>query len=223
MSRDIRSRLSQLDSAAVSDALDALAMPGVVLGLSGIALPETTIIGRVRTVQAGPRREGGPQAHIAAALVDEADDGDVIVIANDGRTDVSCWGGLLGQAASRRGVAGVIIDGAFRDIQENSDLGIPVFARAAVPVSARGRIVQYSMDDRVTIGGVEVDSGDWVIADRTGVVFIRGIDLERVVSFAERVIEREAAMAQLVAAGDPVRDIMHDSRFPTASQAGAHS
>lgn len=217
MTADIPARLAKLDSAAVSDALDALGLPGVVLGIHGITLPEAAIAGRVRTVQAGPRRADGPQAHIAAALVDEADAGDVVVIANDGREDVSCWGGLLGAGAVRRGVAGVVVDGAFRDIQENADLGLPVFARAVVPSSARGRVVQHSMDDRVSIAGVEVDSGDWVVADRTGIAFIRGIDADRVVAFAEKLVAREADMLQAVVAGASVAEVMHDSKFPTAN------
>lgn len=218
MSADVRERLSHLDSAALCDALDALGLPGVVLGLRGITLPDAVVVGRVRTVQAGPRIAGGPQAHIAAALVDEAEEGDVVVIANDGRTDVSCWGGLLGRAAVGRGVAGVVVDGAFRDIQENADLGLPVFARAAVPISARGRIVQYSMDDRITIDGVDVDAGDWVVADRTGVVFVKGLDVERVIAFAERIVDREADMLDAVVAGGAVTDVMHDSRFPTVDE-----
>ncbi|QTX04403.1 RraA family protein [Agromyces archimandritae] len=218
MIEDIPTRLARLDSAALSDALDAFGLPGAVLGLRGITLPNAAIVGRVRTVQAGPRREGGAQAHIAAALVDEAEEGDVVVIANDARTDVSCWGGLLGRAAVGRGVRGVIVDGAFRDVQENADLGLPVFARAAVPVSARGRIVQISMDDRVTIEGVHVDAGDWVVADRTGIVFVKGIDAERVIDFAERIVARESRMLEAVVAGDAVTDVMHDSRFPAIDE-----
>lgn len=223
MNEEIRARLSRLDSAAISDALDALEMSGVVVGLQSVSLPDAAIVGRVRTVQAGPRREDGAQAHIAAALVDNTEPGDVIVIANDGRTDVSCWGGLLGRAASRHGVAGVIVDGAFRDVQENAELGIAVFARASVPLSGRGRIVQHAMDDRITVAGVQVDSGDWVIADRTGIAFIRGLDLESVVSLAERIVDREAAMADEVERGSAVANVMHDSRFPRPDREEAHS
>ncbi|MEV5411183.1 4-carboxy-4-hydroxy-2-oxoadipate aldolase/oxaloacetate decarboxylase [Thermopolyspora sp. NPDC052614] len=216
MTASIPQRLAALDSCAISDALDTLGLPGAVTGIHGITLPEATCFGRVRTVQAGPRTADGPQAHIAAALVDEAAESDVIVIANDGRTDVSCWGGLLGKAAVRRGVAGVIVDGAFRDVQENADLGLPVFAKAAVAVSARGRIVQHSMDERVAIGGVVVESGDWVIADRSGIAFIRSIDAERVVALAEKIAGREARMLLAVTNGSPVAEVMHDSKFPTA-------
>jgi Demethylmenaquinone methyltransferase len=208
-------RLSRLDSCAISDALDTLGLAGAVVGIHGQSVPDAVIRGRVRTVQAGPRGQVGPQAHIAAALVDSAEQGEVVVIANDGRTDVSCWGGLLGQAAVSRGVAGVIVDGAFRDIQENADLGLPVFSRACVQVSARGRIVQRSMDERIVVAGVEVDSGDWVVADRSGIAFIRAADAERVVGLAERIVAREADMLAAVMAGSPVAGVMHDSKFPT--------
>ncbi len=211
----IPERLAKLDSCAISDSLDALGLPGAVVGIHGITLPDAVVTGRVRTVQAVERTAGGPQAHIAAALVDDAEPGDVVVIANGGRTDVSCWGGLLGAAAVRGGIVGVIVDGAFRDIQENADLGLPVFARAAVAVSARGRIVQQSMDDRIDVAGVEVDSGDWVVADRSGIAFIRGLDAEAVIGFAEKIVAREARMLESVVGGASVAEVMHDSKFPT--------
>lgn len=216
--RSLSERLHDLDSCAISDALDTLGLPGAVVGIHGRSLPSAAISGRVRTVQAGPRAQDGPQAHIAAALVDCAEPGDVVVIANEGRTDVSCWGGLLGQAAVGRGVAGVIVDGAFRDVQENADLGLPVFARACVQVSARGRIVQHSMDARIDVAGVPVESGDWVVADRSGIAFVSQADAERVVRLAERIVAREAAMSAAVHAGAFVADVMHDSRFPTADE-----
>jgi regulator of RNase E activity RraA len=218
VTESIAARLARLDSCAISDSLDTFGLSGAVLGIHGITLPDAVVIGRVRTVQAVTREAGGPQGHIAAALVDSAEPGDVVVIANGGRTDVSCWGGLLGKAAIRGGIVGVIVDGAFRDVQENADLGLPIFARAAVAVSARGRIVQESMDDRIDIAGVEVDSGDWVVADRSGIAFIRGIDVERVVDFAETIVEREATMLASVTSGQPVAKVMHDSKFPTLDE-----
>ncbi|WP_072803244.1 RraA family protein [Rhodococcoides yunnanense] len=217
MTGDLRTRLSALDSCALSDALDTLGLAGAVTGISGITLPDATLLGRVRTVRATNRREGGPAAHIAAALVDDLQPGEVVVIANDGRTDVSCWGGLLGAAATRHGAAGVVVDGAFRDVQENADLGLPVFARAAVAVSARGRIVQQSMDEPIVIAGVEVSSGDWVVADRSGLAFVSAADAERVVELAERIAAREVDMLAAVHGDRTVAELMHDSRFPTAA------
>jgi regulator of RNase E activity RraA len=140
----------------------------------------------------------------------------VAVIANGGREDVSCFGGILAVAALRRGIAGIVIDGACRDIAESEELGLPVFGRAVVPVSARNRIVQTAMDVPIDFAGITVSSGDYVVADRSGVVFVAAADVERVVGLAERIAARERAMIEALRGGDSVLEVMHDSRFPKA-------
>ncbi|WP_206616244.1 MULTISPECIES: RraA family protein [Paenarthrobacter] len=215
-------RLRALDSCAVSDALDTLGLQGAVTGLTARWTPREPAAGRVRTVKAAPKSGSGPTTHIATPLVAKADPGDVVVIDNHGRTDVSCWGGLLAEAAKQRGIAGVIIDGACRDVQESEAVGLPLFARTAVPVSARGRIVQESMDQPIQVCGVPVFSGDLVIADWNGVVFVPAAEAERVIELAERIAEREAGMSQAVRSGMNVAEVMHDSRFPAVvAEAGA--
>jgi regulator of RNase E activity RraA len=218
MGDDIAARLATLDSCAVSDALDTLGLPGATIGIRPLWDVRRVIVGRARTVQAGPRQADKPAAHIGAASVDDSGPGDVLVIANGGRLDVSCWGGILALSASRRGIGGVIIDGACRDIHESEDLDFPVFGRAVVPVSARGRIVQLGKDEPVEFGGVTVNAQDWVVADRNGIAFIPDADAERVVRLAERIAAREARMNEDVLAGKPVTEVMHDSAFPTADE-----
>lgn len=214
---EIIAALRQSDSCAVSDALDTLGLPGAVTGLRPMWQISGVLAGRVRTVTAAPKSASGPATHIATPLVAIADPDDVVVIDNHGRADVSCWGGLLAEAAMQRGVGGVIVDGACRDVQESEALGLPLFARAAVPVSARGRIVQQAMDAPVQVCGVAVDSGDFVIADVNGVVFVAAEHAERVVELAQRIVAREAAMAAAVREGRDVSEVMHDSQFPTVS------
>ena len=174
--------------------------------------------GRARTVLAGPRQSDRPAQHIAAAAIEAAEPGDVLVIANGGRTDVSSWGGILTLAARRRAIGGVVIDGACRDIAESEEQGFPVFGRAVVPVSARGRIVQLGMDEPIEFAGVTVHPGDAVLADRNGVVFVAAAELDRVVTLAERIVARESAMADAVRAGNPVTEVMHDTKFPTIEE-----
>ncbi len=212
-------RLRALDACAVSDALDTLGLPGATVGIRPLWPVRDVLVGRARTVLAGPRQADRPADHIAAAAIESAGRGDVLVIANEGRLDVSCFGGILTLAASRRGIDGVVIDGACRDIAESEEQGFPVFGRAVVPVSARGRIVQLAMDGPVTFAGVTVESGDVVLADRNGVVFVPQDDLERVLALAEQIAAREAGMAAAVGGGSPVTTVMHDSRFPTAEEA----
>ncbi len=127
-------RLRALDSCAVSDALDTLHLPGATPGIRPLWPVSAPVAGRVRTVQAGPRQDGKPVQHIAAAAIEAAETGDVLAIATNGRVDVSCWGGILTLTARRNGIGGVVIDGACRDIVESEAHGFPVFGRAVVPV-----------------------------------------------------------------------------------------
>jgi regulator of RNase E activity RraA len=211
-------RLRALDTCAVSDALDTLGLPGATTGVGPLWPVDRVVAGVARTVLAGPRPSDGPAAHIATAAVEAADPGDVLVIANSGRTDVSCWGGILTVAARLRQIGGVVIDGACRDINESHELDFPVFGRAVVPVSARGRIVQLDMAVPVEFAGVTVMPGDLVLADRNGVVFVPADRAADVITLAERIVARETAMAEAVRAGKPVGEVMHDSRFPTLEE-----
>jgi regulator of RNase E activity RraA len=211
-------RLRALDTCAVSDALDTLNLAGATTGIRPLWGVTEPVVGRVLTVQAGPRQSGKPAEHIAAAAIEAAERDDVLVIANDGRTDVSCWGGILTVAALGKGIGGVVIDGACRDINESAEQGFPVFGRAVVPVSARGRIVQLAMDEPVEFAGLVVYPGDVVLADANGVVFIQAGELDRVVALAERIVAREQKMAEAVRAGQPVTEVMHDSKFPSVGE-----
>ncbi|WP_067180098.1 RraA family protein [Microtetraspora niveoalba] len=215
------SRLRALDSCAISDALDTLGLPGAVTGLRPMWPATRVMAGVVRTVKAAPKSAAGPTTHIATPLVAKADRDDVVVIDNHGRVDVSCWGGLLAEAAAQRGVAGVIVDGACRDVQDCENVDLPVFARAAVPVSARGRIVQEDMDVPIQVGTVRVNPGDLVIADRNGVAFVARAEIARVLELAERIAARELDMARAVRSGRDVIDVMHDSQFPTITAEAA--
>jgi regulator of RNase E activity RraA len=215
---DALNRLRALDSCAVSDALDTLGLTGATTGLRQLWANDSPVVGRARTIAVGPRQADQPAQHVAAAAIEAAGDGDVLVIANGGREDVSCFGGILTLAASRRGIEGVVIDGACRDIAESEQLGFPVFGRAVVPVSARGRIVQLAMEEPVLFAGVTVHPGDLVVADRNGVAFIPNASVDEVLELAERIVAREAAMADAVTAGQPVTEVMHDSRFPTIEE-----
>jgi regulator of RNase E activity RraA len=207
-------RLRTFDSCAVSDALDALGLSGATTGIRALWPVKVPTVGRARTVTAGPRQVDQPAQHIAAAAIEAASSGDILVIANGGRVDVSCFGGILTVAASRKGIEGVVIDGACRDIAESEEHGFPVFGRAVVPVSARGRIVQLAMGEPVLFAGVTVEQDDFVLADSNGVVFVPADSIEQVLVLAGQIVAREAEMAEAVSSGQPVTEVMHDRRFP---------
>ncbi len=207
MNQTERARLAHLDSCAVSDALDRLHLPGVVLGLHAVSAPRL-IAGRVVTVQLESADGRASSRHLGTAAVDASGPGDVIVVAHQGRLDVSGWGGILSLGASVRGVEGVIVDGACRDVDESRALGLPVYARAAVPRTARGRVIETAWNEPVTIGDVTVAPGDLVIADGSGVVFLPASHVAEVLHAAEQIVAREQAMAAAVRAGRPLVEVM---------------
>lgn len=200
--------LLRFDSCTVSDALDKLGVAGAVSGLAPLSLPGRRIAGRAVTVKLGAPMEGLPKRHLGAGAVMAANGGDIIVVEHRGRTDVSGWGGLLSRGAVKKGVAAVIIDGACRDIDESRELGLPVFARGVVPVTARGRVAEHDFNCPVTIAGIAVRPGDWLVADGSGVVFIPAARLREVMAVATDILARETLMAADIDAGVPIGEVM---------------
>jgi 4-hydroxy-4-methyl-2-oxoglutarate aldolase len=199
-------RLSALDSCAVSDALDRLRLPGAVVGLRNQTVSQR-VAGRILTMKLGPHDEHMPRQQLGGRAIMSAIPGDIIVVEHRS-TEVSGWGGLLSRAAKLRGVAAVIIDGAFRDADEIASLGLSIFSRAVVPVSARGRTTEYSFGESIVVGGVTVKPRDYVVADGSGVVFIRAERIGVVLDAAEEIMRREAQMAEAIDRGDPLDEVM---------------
>ena len=72
-----------------------------------------------------------------------------------------------------------------RDVDDSRDASFPVYARAATPMTARGRILEASMGEPIQVGGVTVKPGDYVIADWSGVVFVPAERADEVIATAE--------------------------------------
>jgi len=214
---DLIKRLAALDTCAVSDALDHLGIPGATTGIRPMWPGCPRIAGRARTVQvADAASTPGGGRHMATSTVAAAVPGDVIVIANRGRTDVSCWGDIIANAAQVNGVAGTVVDGACRDVDAVAAIGYPVWARAAVPVTARGRIADQASDVPVAFAGLLVHPQDLVLADGSGVVFLPAGRAAEIVEAAERLAARQDAMVAAIRGGASVVEVMADERFRSA-------
>lgn len=187
-------RLARLDTCAVSDALDSLALKGATWGVR----PQwqcPRIVGRAVTMKIKPAGLQQPTQHLGTAPIEAAQPGDIIVIDNGGKLEFSCWGGLLALAAKLKGLSGVVIDGAARDIDEARELEFPVYARGAVPMTARGRVIQDSFNQEIQFAGVQCHPGDLVIADGSGVVIVPKEKEEEAVAAAEAIYQKEQEMA----------------------------
>jgi 4-hydroxy-4-methyl-2-oxoglutarate aldolase len=188
--------------------MDQLGLAGVARGLHALTIPRR-VTGPVITVALGPADAAVTAGrHLGTAAVEAATAGDVIVVAAGGRVDAAGWGGVLSLAATIRGVSGVIVDGACRDVDESVTLDLPVYALAAVPATARGRQAEVGWNTPVEIEGVPVAPGDLVVADGSGVVFVPAGRAADVVAAAERIAAREAAMAGRLRAGEPASAVL---------------
>ncbi len=201
-----RARLEKLSTTNVSDALDKLGLKGAVIGVLPVwDCPK--IVGRAVTVKITAAGLTPSRHHLGVEAIASAAPGDVIVIDNGGRRDVSCWGGILANGAKHQGVSGVVIDGACRDVDDYLECQFPVYARNPVPVTARGRIMQESYNVLIQCGGVQVRPGDAVIADRSGVCIIASERLDEVLAAAEDLYNKEVAMIEDIRRGMPMLEV----------------
>lgn len=207
-------RLARLDCCAVSDAMDKLGLRDRVA--SGLEQRATTrrIVGRAVTYRLVPAARAPaidptkPPRHLGTTAVDQAQPGDVIVVEQTTGIDAGSWGGILTLGAKVKGVAGVVVDGPVRDIDEARAYEFPVYCRALTARTARGRVAELETNGTVTIGPVSVQPGDYVIADASGVAFIPAADAERVIEAAEMIAGREATMAKALLAGKSLPEVM---------------
>lgn len=154
-------------------------------GIRGMAAARK-IIGPALTVSV-PVGEGGfiPEAILAAKP------GDVIVIAGGGNVRSSYWGDMRSQCALLAGVAGVVVDGAFRDIEGCAEIGLPIYARAVTPGTAlKTNIGQLNVP--ISCGGVTVNPGDIIVADCNGVCVLRPDEVEDVLKRTARKVTAQA-------------------------------
>ncbi len=204
-------RLSRLDCCAVSDALDKLGLPGVASGLEQRSTARR-IAGRVVTYKLVPAAEApareGPPRHLGTTAVEVAQPGEVIVVEQRTGIDAGSWGGILSLGAKLRKVAGVVVDGPVRDIDEARAYDFPVYCRSLTARTARSRVAEAFTNEPLQIGDVTVHPGDYVLADAGGVAFIRADDIGRVLDAAEVISGREAAMARALMAGVPISQVM---------------
>ena len=187
-------RLAKLDSCAVSDALDSFNLKGATWGVRP-QWPCPKIAGRAVTMKIKPAGLQQPTQHLGTAPIEAAQPGDIIVIDNGGKLEFSCWGGLLALSAKLKGVSGVVIDGASRDIDEARELEFPVYARGVVPMTARGRVMQESFNQEIQFAGVQCHPGDLVLADSSGVIIVAKEKENEVVTAAEAIYAKEQEMA----------------------------
>jgi 4-hydroxy-4-methyl-2-oxoglutarate aldolase len=169
----------------------------------------------IRAVWAGANAEGraftvrtppGDNASLMVALR-EAEAGDVLVVDSGGVLDRALWGAILSLAASNRGIRGLVIDGAVRDVDEIAEMRFPIFARGITPDTPYSK-VHGSTGQPIVCGGLAVRTGDAVYADGDGVVVIASEVHEATLERARHRMSLEDEIFRGLAGGRPLDELV---------------
>lgn len=206
MTNEQRERLTRLSSNNVSDAMTALKIRGTTRGIRPIWEGCPKICGEAITIKMGP--VGVTEAettHLGVLNAMKAGKpGSVVVVDHGGRTDISAFGGIMGNTAQVYGMSGVVVDGVCRDIDEYVEIKLPMYSRGATVETSRGKTQSYLINQMIQFGGVQVRPGDIVLADRSGVVIVPQERFEEVLAKAEELESNESRMIQEIRSGaDP--------------------
>lgn len=194
-------RLARLDTATLSDALDRHGLAGQCQRI----MPRSSafrMAGRAWTLRYGPA--GQPPGTVGDYL-DDLEPGTVVVLDNGGREDCTVWGDILTELASRKGIAGTVIDGINRDVALCLELGYPVYSRGHWMRTGKDRVQVEATQVPVNIGQVRVCPGDLVRGDADGVVVIPRAFEDQVLAAAEQIQAAEDAIRAAVRAGASLR------------------
>ena len=175
---ETRQLLTRVSTPNISDAMHR---KGAMYGLFSVN-PGLKMVGPAVTVQTF---EGDWAKTVEA--IDTAQPGDVIVIYNGGSDRVAPWGELATLSCLNKGVSGVVIDGAVRDIDDIRRLEFPVFTRAVVPNAGEPKGFG-EINAEISCAGQTVRPGDYIVGDDNGVVVV---PKERTYEIARRSVEVE--------------------------------
>lgn len=133
--------------------------------------------------------------------------GEVLVI-DTGGSRAAVAGELFSVEASRRGLTGIVIDGACRDTSKLRTLPIPVYSRSVIPLSGTASSI-FETQVPITCGGVTVNPGDMIFGDDDGVVVASVEELIEVIHMAETIQAKEALILRRMEAGESLLDMLN--------------
>jgi 4-hydroxy-4-methyl-2-oxoglutarate aldolase len=209
VSQDVARTLVELGASVVADALRDLGH-GDRTAAAGIAPVDRrhAAAGPVRTarferVAPDDTRGFAP----LAAFIDSCRPGEVLVLGRaEDASPGSVWGEICSTGASRRGCAGVVVDGYMRDELALERGEPPVFSRGAFAQDCLGRSMVAETGTDTVCGGVLAVTGDWVVADVDGVVFVPQSALDEVLAAAEEKRRVERVLLDAVASGQSLAE-----------------
>ncbi len=185
-------------AASVSDAVELVTGKNGTMRHDMKLMAGTTLVGRAVTALARPATPEQSTPTLATKhsveMIDEAKSGEVGVIVMEGTLDIAAMGNLMATAAIERGMAGMVLDGAIRDMWDIRRMGLTVYARSKSPRTTVGHYATVAKNVPVECAGVTVRPGDIIVADEDGVVVVPRERAEEVLKQAQAIDDRERGM-----------------------------
>ena len=181
--------------------------------------PNTRMVGRARTMRYLPNRKdvreklysAGPQLNYKSA--EEAQPGDVLVFDAGGETRAGVSGGVTTIRFLARGGAGLVIDGAMRDVPELEAMPIQTYMRKGHASSVAPLMMSVDYQVPVRIGSVTVIPGDILVGESTGILVIPAAIAEKVANTALEHDEQEEFQRELLLKGESIFGV-----YPTMNE-----
>jgi 4-hydroxy-4-methyl-2-oxoglutarate aldolase len=197
MSASISERFTRLGTATLGESGAQILAPGLVP-----LWPGARIAGRALPVHCA----AGDNLAVHAAVA-QAEAGEVLVVVSDGDAVRGYWGEVLTVGAMARGIAGLVIDGGVRDASEIAARSFPIFAPlSGLPGASKSG--PGSVGAPIMIRGVDVRAGDWIVADRDGVVVVRADSVDAVIAAGSARADREVEMFRALESGSTTVDLL---------------
>ena len=212
-------RLEKTYTPAVADALDELGFMNQSLECGFVSiLPDAVVAGPAYTIEEAKTRkstklhEYNPEfvAQALSAVFGNMKKGQVIAVSTNGFWGAGAFGELMATTSKYiGGVKAAVVDGPIRDIRRTIEIGFPVWAKGNIPTDSIGRTDLVNVGAPIFCGGVKVNPGDIIFADRDGVIVIpvQDADLEEVVGKAEEIVAAEKRSRQEIRNGMSLLDV----------------
>jgi 5-oxopent-3-ene-1,2,5-tricarboxylate decarboxylase/2-hydroxyhepta-2,4-diene-1,7-dioate isomerase len=206
---EIAARLARVPTTIACDILkDQALSERTAQGLSPMT-PASGFAGPVRMIEFLPGRpelrRPGPPANFA--VVDALNPGEVLVLCAGGSAAGAVLGDMLATRALHRGAVGAVVDGAVRDLDGIALSGLPVQARGVAPMAAHASLIPSACECPVRFAGVTVMPGDWVLADRDGVLFLTPALVDRLLAQYEQAMAKDEFSRKLLLQGHALTEV----------------